>query len=65
VISTSDEYGLFRSMNLSPVKQSLVAGEGGSMFDAIETVDPRTNARATYYFKVDKPLKWSDRKRGQ
>jgi hypothetical protein len=64
VISTSEEYGLFRSMNLSPVKQSLLE-EKGNMFDAIETVDPRTNARATFYFRVDKPLKWNDRKRKQ
>ncbi|HLL77375.1 MAG TPA: DUF4919 domain-containing protein [Pyrinomonadaceae bacterium] len=64
VISTSEEYGLFRSMNLSPVRQSLLEDKG-STFDAIETVDPRTNARATFYFKVDKPLRWNDRKRKQ
>lgn len=64
VISINEEYGLFRSMNLSPVRQSLLE-EKGSSFDAIETVDPRTSARATYYFKVDKPLKWSDRKSKQ
>jgi Domain of unknown function (DUF4919) len=63
VISTSEEYALFRSLDLRPVKQSLLE-EKGSMYDAVETVDPRTNERATYYFKVDKPFKWSSRKRG-
>jgi hypothetical protein len=64
VISINEEYGLFRAMNLQPVRQSLLE-EKGSSFDAIETVDPRTKAQATYYFKVDRPLKWRPRKDGQ
>jgi hypothetical protein len=61
VISISEEYALLRSMNLRAVGQSL-ANEKGHAYDVMKTVDPRTNAEATFYFNVDKPFSAYGRK---
>ncbi|MCA1622044.1 MAG: DUF4919 domain-containing protein [Acidobacteria bacterium] len=55
VISTSEEYALFRSMNLNPVGQAL-KHENGHSYDEITVVDPRTREQTRYYFNIDKPF---------
>lgn len=55
VISTSEEYALFRSMNLDPVGQAL-KHENGHSYDEITVVDPRTQEQTKYYFNIDKPF---------
>ena len=61
VISISEEYAVLRSFNLRPVGQSL-ANEKGHAYDVMKTVDPQTNAEATFYFNVDKPFSAYGRK---
>lgn len=61
VISVSEEYALLRAMNLRPVSQSLL-NEKGHAYDALKTVDSRTNTEATFYFNVDKPFSAYGRK---
>lgn len=61
VISISEEYALFRALNMRPVGQSL-ANEKGHAFDVMKTVDPQTNAEVTFYFNVDKPFSAYGRK---
>jgi Domain of unknown function (DUF4919) len=57
VISINEEYGLLRSMNLRPIKQSLLEDKG-HFYDVLTVVDPQTNQQSVVYFNVDKPLKW-------
>ena len=56
VISVSEEYGLMRSLELRPIKQSLIENKG-HFFDALVVVD-KTNQQSTVYFNIDKPFKW-------
>lgn len=56
VISVSEEYGLMRSLELRPIKQSLIENKGHH-FDALVVVD-KTNQQSTVYFNVDKPFSW-------
>jgi hypothetical protein len=56
VISVSEEYGLMRSLELRPIKQSLVENKG-HFFDALVVVD-KTNQQSTVYFNIDKPFTW-------
>lgn len=60
VISTSEEYGLMRSLGLRPIKQALLEDKG-HMFDAITVIDPQTNQESILYFNVDKPFNWQSR----
>ena len=60
VISTGEEYALFRSLNLRAVGQSLVQQDGHS-YDVMRVVD-RNNVEATYYFNIDKPFSAYGRK---
>ena len=56
VIDTSEEYALFRSLNLTPKSQS--AGpptSGGPITDRMVVVDSRTNEERVMYFTVDSP----------
>ncbi|HVG29804.1 MAG TPA: DUF4919 domain-containing protein [Pyrinomonadaceae bacterium] len=62
VISINEEYALFRAMGLQPIRQSLIEDKG-HQYDALVAVDPRTRAEATYYFRVDRPLNWKNRKK--
>lgn len=62
VISTSEEYGLIRSLKLRPIAQSLMMDKGHS-YDAIKVIDPQTNQESTLYFNIDKPFNWQDRKK--
>ena len=57
VISINEEYGLLRSIGLTPIHQALIANKGHS-FDALTVVDPKTNQQSLVYFNVDKPFKW-------
>ena len=61
VISINEEYGLIRSLGLRPIRQALVENKGHS-FDAITVVD-QTGKESVIYFNIDKPFKWSDRKK--
>jgi hypothetical protein len=61
VISTSEEYALFRSMDLNPVGQAL-KHENGHSYDEITVVDPRTQEQTKYYFNIDKPFSAYGRK---
>jgi hypothetical protein len=54
VISTSEEYAVFRSMNLRPAGQALV-GDKGHSYDAMRVIDPQ-NVESKLYFNVDKPM---------
>lgn len=56
VISVSEEYGLMRSLELRPIKQSLIENKG-HYFDALVVVD-KTNQQSTVYFNIDKPFTW-------
>lgn len=56
VISVSEEYGLMRSLELRPIKQSLIENKG-HFFDALVVVD-KTNQQSTVYFNIDKPFTW-------
>lgn len=56
VISVSEEYGLMRSLELRPFKQSLIQDKG-HFFDALVVRD-KTNQESTVYFNVDKPFTW-------
>jgi hypothetical protein len=62
VISINEEYGLLRSMSLRPIKQSLLQDKGHH-FDALTVVDPQTNQQSVFYFNVDKPFNWEDKKK--
>jgi hypothetical protein len=61
VISTSEEYAVLRSMGLRPVGQALI-NKNGHAYDEMQTVDPRTNTQAKFYFNVDKPFSAYGRK---
>ena len=56
VISVSEEYGLMRSMELRPIRQSLIQDKG-HFLDALVVLD-RTNQESTVFFNVDKPFTW-------
>ena len=56
VISVSEEYGLIRSLELRPIRQSLI-NDKGHFLDALVVVD-KTNQQSTVYFNVDKPFTW-------
>lgn len=56
VISVSEEYGLMRSLELRPTKQSLIENKGHYL-DALIVLD-KTNQQSTVYFNVDKPFSW-------
>ena len=56
VISVSEEYGLMRSMELRPIRQSLI-NDKGHFLDALVVVD-KANQQSTVYFNVDKPFSW-------
>ena len=56
VISVSEEYGLMRSMELRPIRQSLIQDKG-HFFDALVVLD-KTSQESTVYFNIDKPFKW-------
>ena len=56
VISVSEEYGLMRSLELRPIRQSLIQDKG-RFFDALVVLD-KTNQQSTFYFNVDKPFTW-------
>lgn len=55
VISISEEYALLRALNVRPTGQSLV-NDKGHAYDAMKTIDPRTNTEVVYFFNVDKPF---------
>jgi hypothetical protein len=55
VISTSEEYAVFRSMNLRPVGQALIGDKEGHSYDEMRVIDPQ-NAEFKLYFNVDKPM---------
>ena len=57
LIDISEEYALFRSMNVTPKSQSLVGPpeSGRPIVDRIVVVDPRTNEERTLFFSVDNP----------
>ena len=54
VISVSEEYALFRSMGVQPIKQSLLREKDHS-FDAVVVREP-SGREITYFFNVDKPF---------
>lgn len=54
VISTSEEYAVFRSMNLRAVGQALIGADGHS-YDEMKVIDAQ-NAESKLYFNVDKPM---------
>ena len=56
VISVSEEYGLMRSLELRPIRQSLIDNKG-HFIDALVVLD-KTNQQSTLYFNVDKPFTW-------
>ena len=56
VISVSEEYGLMRSLELRPIKQSLINNKG-HFFDALVVLD-KANQESTVYFNIDKPFTW-------
>lgn len=56
VISVSEEYGLMRSLELRPIRQSLIEDKGHYL-DALVVLD-KTNQQSTVYFNVDKPFTW-------
>ncbi len=56
VISVSEEYGLMRSLELRPIKQSLIENKGHYL-DALVVLD-KTNQQSTVYFNIDKPFTW-------
>ena len=60
VISTSEEYAVFRSMNLRPVGQALIKADGHS-YDEMRVVDAQ-NMESKLYFNVDKPFSAYGRK---
>ena len=60
VISTSEEYAVFRSMNLRPVGQALINDKGHS-YDEMKVIDPQ-NTESKLYFNVDKPFSAYGRK---
>ena len=62
IISINEEYGLLRSLGLTPTRQSLVQDKGRS-FDALTVVDPQTNQQQVVYFNIEKPLKWEGGKK--
>jgi hypothetical protein len=53
VIDVSEEYALFRALNLTPRSQSAGPPSGGSIVDRMVVVDPRTNEERVMYFSVD------------
>ena len=56
VIDTSEEYALFRSLNLTPKSQSSgPPTSGGAITDRMVVVDSRTNEERVIYFTVDSP----------
>jgi hypothetical protein len=61
VISISEEYAVFRALNLRPVGQALVRADDHA-YDEIRVIDPQTNAEVKYYFNVDKPFSAYGRK---
>ena len=60
VISTSEEYAVFRSMNLRPVGQALLNDKGHS-YDEMRVLDQQ-NTESKLYFNVDKPFSAYGRK---
>ncbi|HEY5838846.1 MAG TPA: DUF4919 domain-containing protein [Pyrinomonadaceae bacterium] len=56
VISVSEEYGLMRSLELRPIKQSLI-NDKGHFIDALVVLD-KTNQESTVFFNIDKPFTW-------
>jgi hypothetical protein len=56
VISVSEEYGLMRSLELRPIKQSLI-NDKGHFLDALVVLD-KANQESTVYFNIDKPFSW-------
>jgi hypothetical protein len=54
VISTSEEYAVFRSMSLRAVGQALIQRDGHS-YDEMRVLDPQNN-ESKLYFNVDKPM---------
>ncbi len=61
VISTSEEYAVFRAMNLRPVGQALIRDKGHT-YDEMKVIDPQTNTETKLYFNVDKPFSAYGRK---
>ena len=53
VIDISEEYALFRALNLTPKSQSAVPSDGGLIADRMVVVDPRTREERIMYFSVD------------
>ncbi|HJQ33499.1 MAG TPA: DUF4919 domain-containing protein [Pyrinomonadaceae bacterium] len=60
VISTSEEYAVFRSMSLRAVGQALIQNDGHS-YDEMRVLDPQNN-ESKLYFNVDKPMSAYGRK---
>jgi hypothetical protein len=60
VISTSEEYAVFRSMSLRAVGQHLIK-DGGHSYDQMSVVDPQ-NTEYKLYFNVDRPMSAYTRK---
>jgi hypothetical protein len=56
VISVSEEYGLMRSLELRPIRQSLIENKGHYL-DALVVLD-KANQQSTVYFNIDKPFSW-------
>jgi len=64
VIDISEEYALFRAMNLKPKLQSMVPSNGGPIVDQMLVIDGRTNEERTMYFSVDNPMLAASRTAG-
>lgn len=60
VISTNEEYTLFRYLGLRPSGQALIQKNGHS-YDKMTVVDPRTNENITMLFQIDKVFGWLNR----
>ncbi len=65
VIDISEEYALFRSMNLTRKSQSAVPSDGGPIMDRMVVVDRRTNEERAMYFNVDNPQAAARRRAAQ
>ena len=53
VTSVSEEYAVFRSMNLRAVGQALI-NDKGHAYDEMKVIDPQTQAEVKLYFNIDK-----------
>jgi len=60
VIATTEEYTLFRFLDLRPSGQALIQKNGHS-YDRMTVVDPKTSETITLFFQIDKVFGWLNR----